>query len=314
MNKKLSGIFWGIVLIAGGLFALAQTLGYRTPQNPTLWAIIFGVLGLASFTFYFLEGTGKWGWLFPAGIFAALAILLGLAEAGVDSPVMAAPIFIGVGLPFVVAYFQDRAKNWWALIPTGLMAFFTLVMFTVDRVRDEWIGAGLFFILAVIFSLIYLGKRATWAAIVAFVMFVLGFMPLLAMTSRPELAGILVMAAIGLPFLLVYLRSAEGWWAIIPAGILLTMAIVTAIVLLSGAPSKELDPRYANALIFAGMAATFAVVWLRHHKSWGMVLTLISALLGAAATFFGNLDNFWALFVIAAGVYLVANALRRQTI
>jgi hypothetical protein len=313
MNKKLSGIFWGIVLIAGGLFTLAQTLGYRTPQNPTLWAIIFGGLSLAAFVFYFLEGLSKWGWLFPAGIFGALAILLGLAEAGVESPAMAAPIFIGVGLPFVVAYFQDRAKNWWALIPTGVMAFLTLVLFSVDRVRNEWIGAGLFFILAAIFTLIYLGKRATWAAIVALVMFVLGFMSLLAMTPRPELAGILVLAAIGLPFLLVYLRSAEGWWAIIPAGILLTMAIVTAIVLLSGAPSGELDPRYANAIIFVGMAATFAIVWQRHHKPWGMVLTLLSVMMGVAALFFGNLDNFWALFVIAAGVYLVYNALRRQT-
>lgn len=312
MNKKLSGIFWGVVLIAGGLFALAQTMGYRTPQNPTLWAVIFGGLSLAALVFYFLEGVSKWGWLFPAGIFAALAILLGLAEAGVDNPAMAAPLFIGVGLPFVVAYFQDRSKNWWALIPTGVMAFLTLVMFTVDRVRGEWIGSGLFFILAVIFVLVYLGKRANWAAIVAFVMFVLGFMPLLAMTARPELAGILVLAAIGMPFLLVYLQSEEGWWAIIPAGILLTMAIVTAIVLLSGAPQKDIDPRFANAIIFAGMAATFAIVWLRHHKPWGMILTILSALIGVAAIFFGELDNFWALFVIAAGAYLVYNALRSK--
>jgi hypothetical protein len=138
-------------------------------------------------------------------------------------------------------------------------------------------------------------------------------MPIMAMTSRPELAGIVIFAAIGLPFLFTYFTSADRWWAVIPAGILLTMGIVTAIVLLPGIPMGEFDPRFANAIIFAGMAGTFAVVWLRHHKPWGMILTLISALIAVFSIFFNTPNGFWGLFVIAAGIYLIYNALRPKT-
>jgi hypothetical protein len=43
-----------------------------------------------------------------------------------------------------------------------------------------------------------------------------------------------------------------------------------------------------------------------------MILTILSALMGVAALFFGNLDNFWALFVIATGAYIIYNAMRTK--
>jgi hypothetical protein len=190
------------------------------------------------------------------------------------------------------------------------MAFFTAIMFVVDRIRGEWIGAGLFFTLAMIFFLVYLSKHANWAAIVAFVMFVLSFLPLLAMTTRPEISGVLFFLAISLPFLFIYFRSAEHWWAIIPAGIMLTMAILIAIILLTGTPSTGLDPHIANAIIFAGMAFTFAIVGLRHHRSWALMLAVLVVLIAIMATFIHNPSNSWALFVVATGICLIYNALR----
>jgi hypothetical protein len=168
MKNKPSSIFWGIVLMAAGLFGMAQGMGYETQQNPTLWTFIFGGIALISLIFYLVEGVKRWGWLLPAGIFGGLAFMLGMVAAGEDRPIMGAPIFIGIGLPFVAAYFIDRTKNWWALIPASVMAFFTAIMFVVDRIHGEWIGAGLFFTLAMIFFLVYLSKHANWAAIVAF--------------------------------------------------------------------------------------------------------------------------------------------------
>jgi hypothetical protein len=301
------------VLIAAGIYALAQTLGYEMPQNPVLWAFIFGGISVISLILYFVEGVKSWQLLLPAGIFAALAFLLGMAARGADNPAMAAPLFIGIGLPFVVAYIIDRAKNWWALIPAGVMAFLTLVLFAVDNVPGEWIGSGLFFILVVVFFLVYLSRRAMWAVIVAYVMFVLGFMPLMAMTSRPELAGIIMFFAIGLPFLFVYFRSPERWWAIIPAGILLTMGIVTASVLLPGIPGAGYDNRLANSLIFAGMAGTFAIVWFRHHKRWGLWFAIVSVLIAIAGLFIRGANNYWPLIVVVLGIYMLYNALRPRT-
>jgi len=310
MNKRLGSIFWGIILIAGGALALVQSMGYEFTQNPTVWAFIFGGISVIALIFYFVDGLKNWGWLFPVGIFAALALMMGFVAAGNDNPAMAAPLFVGIGLPFVVAFFLDRAKNWWALIPAGVMAFLTLVVLAVDNVPGEWIGAGFLFILALAFFLVYVSRRALWAAIVAYVLFVLSFMPVMALTSLPELSGVIMLFAIGLPFLFVYFRSPERWWAIIPAGILLTMGIVTAVVLLPGIPAEDFSNRIANPIIFAGAAATFAVVWLRHQKRWGMILTVLMALLAITSLFLNKMQFAWPALIILLGGYMLYAALR----
>ena len=312
MNKKRASIFGGILLIAGGVYALASTAGFEVTQDPTVWAFIFGGISIISLIFYFADGVKNWGWLFPVGIFGALAITSALVARGVDDPAMAAPLFIGIGLPFVVAFILDRARNWWALIPAGVMAFLTLVLFAVDRVAGEWIGSGFLFILAGTFFLVYWIKRATWAAIVAYVLFIVGFMPLMAMTSRPELSGVIMFFAIGLPFLFVYLKWPERWWAIFPAGILLTLGVITAIVLLPGIPTEEYDNRIGNSLFYAGLAATFAVVWLRHHKRWAMAITALAAIMAVITALFGEIQQAWPVLIILAGAYLLYTALRSK--
>jgi hypothetical protein len=312
MNKKRASIFWGTLLIAGGAYALASTVGYEVTQDPTVWAFIFGGISVVSLIFYFADGVKNWGWLFPVGIFGALSITSALVAREVNDPAMAAPLFIGIGLPFVVAFIIDRTRHWWALIPAGAMAFLTLVLFAVDRVAGEWIGSGFLFILAATFFLVYLSKRAGWAAIVAYVMFVVGFTPLMAMTSRPELSGVIMLFAIGLPFLYVYRKSPERWWAIIPAGILLTLGVVTAIVLIPGIPSEKYDNRIGNSLFYAGAAATFAVAWLRHHKRWAMVVTILAVIMAVITALFGEIQQSWPVVIILVGAYLLYTALRKR--
>jgi hypothetical protein len=68
-------LFWGILLIGFGVRALAQTMGYANVDDPVTWAIVFGGISLLSLVFYFLDGIKSWGWLFPAGIFGALALV-----------------------------------------------------------------------------------------------------------------------------------------------------------------------------------------------------------------------------------------------
>jgi len=311
MNKKLANLFWGVGLIAAGGLALAQSLGYVNDLAPTIWITVFAGISLVSLVTYFTVGTRNWGWLFPAGVFGALALIIVMATNGVGSAAVASPLFIGIGIPFVVAYLRDRSNNWWALIPTGVMAFLTVTLLAVDSVRGEWIGASLLFFMGAAFLLVYLSNRTrTWAAIVAYVLFVVGFMPLMALTSRPELAGIVFLVAASLPFLVVYLSSAERWWAIIPAGILLTLGIVTAAVLLPSLPGPDFDNHIPNALALAGFAATFAIVWLRHHKNWALYVTLVGVCLSVGALVTGRtLQTFWPFFVIAAGVFLLYRAI-----
>jgi hypothetical protein len=315
MNKKLVNLFWGVGLIAAGGLALAHTLGYVDDLAPAIWISVFAGISIISLFTYFSAGARHWGWLFPAGIFGGLALIIALAAIGVDNAAVASPLFVGIGLPFIVAYLQDRPRNWWALIPAGVMAFLAFMMLAVENFGGEWIGAGLFFFLSLAFLLVYLGRRTRlWAALVAYVMFILGFVPVLALTPRPELAGILVLFAIGLPFLFVYLTSPERWWAIIPAGILLTSGLLTAIIIGPGLPGPLYDSSIPNALALSGFAATFAVVWLRHGKSWAMFVALAAACLAAISLLAGSrVEAYWPFIIIAVGIFLLTRAIRPQT-
>ncbi len=312
MNKKLVSLFWGLVLVVAGGVGLAQTLGYlRDGGDPLLWAAVFAGISLISFIFYFLSGIQNWPMLFPAAIFAALAGLLFMASRGFESSAVAAPLFAGIGLPFVVAYILDRAKNWWAVIPAGVMAFLTLTLLFVERTGGEIVGASLFFCLAAAFGLVYLSRRVFWAALVAYIMFVLGFMPLMAMGQRPEFAGVVMLFGIAIPFFYVYIRSPqERWWAIIPAGILSTSGLLTAAVLFAGSPVSDTVDRLASGIMLIGIAVTFGIVWLRNHKRWAAFFAVLAGALGFLEVFLGNLQQFWPVAIILAGAFMLFNGLR----
>jgi hypothetical protein len=312
MAKKLTSIFWGAVLILGGVYTLARTMGVEVTQDPTAWAFIFGGITVISLIFYIAGGVKNWGFLFPVGIFGALALTSAMVARGVDNPAMAAPIFIGIGLPFIVAFIIDRSSNWWAIIPAGMMAFLTLVLFAVDKVPGEWIGSGFLAILAAIFFMIFLSRRARWALVVAYVMFILVFMPLLTISSHPELSGAVVLFAIGLPFLYVYITSPEHWWSIFPAGILLTLGIVTTVLLIPGIPTEEYNNHAANSILYAGVSVTFTFAWLRHHKRWAMVFSALAAILAVTSAFYGSLQQTWPVLIILAGAFLLYTALRTK--
>ena len=310
MNKQFPGLFWGLTLLVAGALALAKTQGYLDTLSPAIWSIGFGIISILAMVIYFTSGVENWGMLFPACIFGALSLIVATAE-HVDSPAIAAPLFIAIGVPFVVAYFLDRTQNWWALIPAGVMGFLTFVLSSVETLGGEVIGAALFFMAAATFGFIHYTRRALWSLIVTYVMFVLGFMPLFARGSRPEFAGLVMLFSIALPFFVIYFRApTERFWAIIPAGILATTGLLVAFILLPGLPGPGYDNRIPNSLMYVGISATFAIVWLRHHKHWGMLFTVLAACAAIANLFVGNLEKFWPVLLVVAGGYVLYNSLR----
>jgi hypothetical protein len=75
-----------------------------------------------------------WGILLIGG---GLAVTIALATNNVDDAAVGSPLFFGLLLPFAAAYLTDRTKNWWALIPGGVMLFLTLVTLLVDNVGGD---------------------------------------------------------------------------------------------------------------------------------------------------------------------------------
>jgi len=316
MNVNRSSLFWGILLIAGGGLAIAQQMGYIVSFSDTVWTVIFAFVSFAAFLSYAMSGWRQWGWLFPAGVFGGLAVTVTLAVNNVDNAAVGSPLFFGLLIPFAAAYLTDRTRNWWALIPGGVMLFLALVTLLVDNVGGEWIGSLFLFLIGLSFLVVYLNNRTrTWALLVAYILGVLSLAPAMASGGGDTAAyfGSVFLFAVALPFFIVYFRTWEkNWWAIIPAGVMTTLAIIAGAAIAGWIGESEQG--FANAFLMFGLAATFAVVWLRHEKAWAKVVTIVLVVLGVASVFFASFTEFfWPVAIILVGAYLLFTALRPKT-
>lgn len=314
MKVNRSSLFWGILLIVFGGLALAQQMGYLDQMPDSVWVWVFGLISLIGLIAYLVSGFKDWGWLFPFGIFGGLAITIGFAVSGYDNPAMASPLFFGLLIPFGAAYLLDRSKNWWALIPGGVMLFLALVTLLVDNVGGEWVGTLFLFLIALSFFIVYINNRTRqWALLVAYILFVLSVAPAMASFGGdvPAYFGSIFLLAVGIPFFVVYLRSGEGnWWAIIPAGVMTTLAIIATLGI-AGWIRDTQTGGISNAILMGGLAATFAVIWLRHAKPWAKVVTIALAALAIASIFFASYSEiFWPVAFILLGAYLLYTAMR----
>ncbi len=316
MSVNRSYIFWGLVLVGAGVLALFDQVGQLDKFSSQTWMMVFAGVSLAALVAFGLSGWKQWGWLFPAGIFGGLAVIVGLDQAGVDGSAVGAPLFFGLMLPFAAAYLLDRQHNWWALIPGGVMLFLALATLLGDLSSDEWIGSLFLFMLAGSFLIVYLrDHKKLWALITAYVIGVVGLAPLMSIGGRDDAwFGPVLLFAIGLPFLYLYFRSPERWWAIIPGGFLILVAVVAALDV-TNSIRTEMQGALTGAFVLGGGAAIFAVIWQRHHRDWARIVTLILALLAVAALFTGRYSEiFLPIAVILAGGYLLYTALRPRKV
>jgi hypothetical protein len=268
---------------------------------------------LVGFVSYFTSGFKEWGWLFPAGIFGGLAVIVALATTGYENAAIGSPLFFGLLIPFAAAYLTDRTRNWWALIPGGIMLFLAMVTLLVDNVGGEWIGSLFLFLIGLSFFIVYLNNRSrTWALLVAYILGVLSIAPAMASGGGDTAAyfGSVFLLAIALPFFVIYFRSPENWWAIIPAGVMTTLSIIATLGI-AGWIKDTQTGGYSNAILMGGIAVTFAIVWLRNAKAWAKVVTIILALLAIVSVFFVSYyEMFWPVAIILAGGYLLYTAMR----
>jgi hypothetical protein len=314
MTLNKSGFFWGMLLIGAGVLALMQQMGTMNRFPEQVWTWTFVLTSLLGVVSYGLSGWRQWGWLFPAGIFGGLAATVALTSVIPNSPALATPLFVGMLIPFAGAYLTDRAKNWWALIPGGVMLFVALTTLLVDSVGGEWVGTLFLFMIAFSFLMAYLSRPARrWALLVAYIAAVLSIAPAMASgeTTAPYYGSVFLLG-IALPFFYVYFRSMEKWWALIPASAMTALAIV-AVPAIAGWIRGESGDEYAMAFIMAGLAAAFAVIWLRHAKAWAKVVTIaLAALTVASVLLAARSAILWPVAIILVGAYLLFVSMRGQ--
>lgn len=157
-------------------------------------------------------------------------------------------------------------------------------------------------------------RQHWWALIPGFVLLATSVTILLTevFPGRFELAGgVVILGGIGLAFLVVFLTNRENWWAVIPAGVLFTLAAVTGL-------SQALQGVEIGGVFFLGLGLTFALVGVlptpQGKMRWAFIPSGVLLLIGLVILAAGsNLINMiWPAVLILGGLFLIFRALRSR--
>jgi len=175
---------------------------------------------------------------------------------------------------------------WGSLLVIAGVLFLIQEIFKIQLGSIFWgillILAGLFFVL------IYTNNRLNWWALIPGITLIGVGLSTMVDVILPgvgnALGGMLVLGGIGAGFTGVYLSDRRQWWAIIPAGVMFTLAVISVLDnLLSGLGT--------GGLMFFGLGMTFAALALlpgeqgRMRWAWipAIVLVIAGLLVTAAA-------------------------------
>jgi hypothetical protein len=198
-----------VALIAMGAFFLAQQLGLFGAVQFPFWAFAFGLLGLIFLGTFVTER--QWWALIPGCILLGVALLIVNGQNEIIPAQQAGALFLfSIGLPFLLIYLVDR-RQWWALIPGGVLTVVALITFVTGReLPGQAIAAILLFGLAIVFALVRFATRSSpymgWATWVAIILAVVGALVLFTGPQAAALVGPAILIGLGL-FLL-----ARAYW------------------------------------------------------------------------------------------------------
>lgn len=161
------------------------------------------------------------------------------------------------GVVVFVAYAQIP-QNWWRLILAWTLWSVALTLFLSTYLGADrpLLAAALLTGLTLAFVHVYWIDRHTnwWSMIPAGFLFVVGVVSALNIwITSTSILGAILIAGLGLVFILLYLLQDKRhfWWALIPGGTLLTVALVTLTADLE--PSNFLLRSWPVLLIVAGL-------------------------------------------------------------
>jgi hypothetical protein len=165
MKLLSSKIFWGLMLVIGGLILLLEQLGVLEGTD-VFWIVVFSVAGIL-FMVALATNTGAWWVVIPGLGLIAVALAIGLDTfTNASGEIMGVVILGGFGLSFFIVYLLQRL-HWWAIIPAGVLITLAIVA-GMDAADLGPISGAVFFAgLGLTFALVALlpnkSGRMTWA-------------------------------------------------------------------------------------------------------------------------------------------------------
>lgn len=306
LNNRNGG--WGTLLITFGLTAFLENFGF--PDWYQVALLVVG--GMVAFVFYYRDRTDQVALIPAYGLWAVALVTAGALSEWVAADFIAVAVLVLIALPFLYTYFRDRVK-WWALIPAFILLLVAvLILFTeVLGLGDDYIAVFLLPGFAIPFLYIYFtNKERWWALIPSYVFLWIGliialeeFLPVGEKFIAPGIVG-----GIGLPFLYVYLRDREKWWALIPAYALL--AIGAMILLLD---FRLLTGLVIPAYIMLAIASPFFFVTLLNpERKWALIPGGITAAVGLGFLLGTDIGKYlFPAILVLLGIWLLLRVLRK---
>jgi hypothetical protein len=191
------------------------------------------------------------------------------------------------------------------------------ILFLIQNLGGVRLGdlfwAIVFFLAGLFFSSIFIQSRGNWWALIpSITLLSIGVVVLLYFIA-PQLGEIwsrsIVLGGVGLSFLAVYIVERHNWWALIPGGVLLTLAAVAGL--------DQLNSGLGTAgVFFLGLGLTFALVAIlptpQGHMRWAWIPSGLLLLAGGIFLIASEelLRYFWPVILILFGGFLIFRAFR----
>jgi uncharacterized membrane protein HdeD (DUF308 family) len=198
------------------------------------------------------------------------------------------------------------------LVLVGVLA---LLQTMTGWVVTDILFGGLFMIGGGVFLyVLYQDRNRWWAAIPGVVLLAIGATIILdsvAPGASKWVSGLIILGGISASFFAVYALSPLNWWALIPAGVMATLALVSVL--------DNIQNFDSGWVFLAGMAATFGMVAMLPERSTGRKLTwawypaaaLAVIALIVLVSSFEMTSVIWAVLLIGGGLLLVWRAMKK---
>jgi hypothetical protein len=183
------------------------------------------------------------------------------------------------------------------LLTGGILALLQTMGYLKDASDVFW--GGIFIAIGLAFLALLLGGH-WWGVFPGFTMLALGIVIFLP-DGVDDLGGLVFLGGIALSFWLTYFTSPrERWWALIPAGVLTTLAGMTV-------AAERFGEFQTAGFFFLGLSATFLLVALLAGMRWAYWPALALGVMGVLglASLFEIANYIWAVALMGVGGFLL---------
>lgn len=212
--------------------------------------------------------------------------------------------------------FEGRVIIGLLLIVAGLFFLADLVFPSIDFDTIFW--AGVFGLGGLAFLAVFISNRNEWWPLIpGFTLIGLALVIGLSEFAQgrlAELGGGIFLGMIGVSFLAIYLLRRENWWAIIPAGVLFTLAAI-AVLAATGLEERGFE---LGGLLFFGIGLTFCLVALLPtpdgRMTWAWIPAGIMLVMGVliTASAMEIMRFLWPAVLIVIGLAMITRSLVRR--